>query len=67
MASLIICEVPPSLEATVQTLRKNSGKPLTFCYLTHLLSLSDDVAPARKPGQKSRLRIVKLYFALRIS
>jgi hypothetical protein len=46
VASLVIYEVPPSLEGTVQTLRKNSGKPLIFCYLTHLLIRSDDVAPA---------------------
>jgi hypothetical protein len=46
VASLVICEVPPSLEATVQTLRKNSGKPLIFCYLMHLLMRLDDVARA---------------------
>jgi hypothetical protein len=67
VASLVICEVPLSLEAKVHTRGKNSGKPLIFCYLTHLLILSDDVAPARKPSQKPRLRIVKLYFALRSS
>src|SRR5574338_516387 len=46
VANLIICEVTPSLEATLQTPGKNSGKPLIFRYLTHLLAPSDDVAPA---------------------
>jgi len=52
VASLIICEVPPTLEATLQTSRKISGKPLIFRYMTHLLVPSDDTVHARKQHQK---------------
>src|SRR4029079_9965209 len=46
VGSLVICEVPPSLEATLQTPNRISRRPLIFRYLTHLLVPSDDVAPA---------------------
>jgi hypothetical protein len=67
VANLIICEVPPNLEATLQTSRKNSGKPLIFCYLKHLLVPSEDVATAGKLSQKRIRRSLMLYFALRRS
>jgi hypothetical protein len=46
VASLVICEVPPSFKAALQTSGKISGKPLRFRYLTHVLIPSDDDAPA---------------------
>src|SRR5262245_34723928 len=67
LANLIICEVPPSLEATLQTSSKISGKPLIFRYLTQVLVHSNDVASVRKTSQKRVWGSLMLYFALRRS